>query len=340
MTPDSCLTCDFFSFFTSEVDDFVRLILMQMGPSAVAFLWGATFFWAVWQIFQWQLNQTFDFRQVITQVFIITIISSVLTTTQFWWEYFYNPVLDFTYGLSTWIMRVGGVAVGLNSGIEALVYAAESPTVSVRVPSLGLFQDNVNEIVAFLGTLVLTVLYFWIAFNAARIILRAYMRFLLVTGLSPLFLVLGAYGTTRTISTKAISYFFLGVFDMLGIAVIIGFANKVLGHATQYMPATADASDLDAMTNFIMSAEYVFLIFTALAVIWMQNMVPAASSHFLQAFDVQGSGGTAGAAAGAAVRGGQTASKAMQASAVGLAKAVPQLRAAAVALSAISKANK
>lgn len=289
MEPGFCISCQFFEVFEATGYSFARNVFDALAESSLNLLPAAFFLYGVFVIYRVMTNQQVDFHDVIRTVLAFIFVTCILLGNSLWWD-FYEILFDTALGLGVRIMEVGGIQPQ-GSGLYAYLYAAETPAVSVAAPSFGIFKSNGGELVRFVASLVMVVVFLWLWWGFARGVLSGMLKFVGVAIVSPIVLVAAVFPLTRKMFFNAIKWMLLGFFELVMQGAVIALCSFVLTGIGNQIPAGAygGSVDLNETGGFLLGDHYLLLLLTGIALIFVQAEFSKLGTQLADAVDRQAS---------------------------------------------------
>ena len=275
----TCISCDFYVKFENVATGYATALYDQIATSAKRAMNSAAFLWVVYEVAMYQLNKATPYAELIKRFLIVCFVGVVLNSSTLWLEYVATPIMGTAIDWASFVMQQTGADTGGRTGVEGIMYAAETPAYRIFKPISASWTDILGD----LGRLILLVIMFfpWLGYWALieRAVLLSILTSLIITSMAPFFLVCLAFKPTEKVFWAAVKELVLAGMRLVVISVYIGMVNTIMKGVFETFPIDAEGSVTIMQTLKWLAGEafwaYVFAALTFAGLARYVEMLPA-----------------------------------------------------------------
>lgn len=267
--PKTCVTCTYFQVIEDTVSHYGGKIYASTAASAKVFMSSLFFLWAMVNLFLYMFNQPVKIPGLAAQFVGFIIAGGALTGYDLWRDHILGPLVGMFVDWATHIARISGADTGGFEGIKGLAYAIETPPYVIIGPANGSWIFAVGEnIVRFVISAVLIVIYALIWMRAALSLVLSYIKFIVITALAPFTIALSVIPTTRSIFINSIKELIQGGLEIVTISIYVGIVNHVMSRVSGKFPTDSSGKIIiKNASNWIFSDEFWLMVFSGVSLI-------------------------------------------------------------------------
>jgi len=273
----TCISCGFYTEFEEVALNYSTTLYDGIAQGAASLLNAAAFLWMVWEIAMYMLDKGTPFGDLIKRFFSVLFAGVIAQASTAWLHYIATPIFQTGIDWAVYIMGSTGADTGGKTGIEALMYAAETPAWNVFRPSLS-FWPTAENIMRFFVFIILVIpwISYWVIIEGA--VLLAILRFAIITAIGPFLMICAAFEPTRKIFWAGLKEIIIGSGDLVVSALYVGMVNAVMLRLFTNFPADENGVDPMKTAGYIFSEgfwTYVFAAITFTGFARYVKMIPA-----------------------------------------------------------------
>lgn len=189
----------------------------------------------------------------------------VLNGATYWHEWVSGPIIGTGIDYAVFIMQHTGADTGGKTGVEALMYAAETPAWGVIKPSVSFFDDLAENIARLVIAAILIIP--WVAYwyVIEKVVLLAVLRTMVVTSIAPFLLICAAFEPTRKIFYGGLKELMIGAIELVTAAIYVGLVNSIMKQLFLSFPvAQGGGWDVISAARWLFSDAFWTYVFTAI----------------------------------------------------------------------------
>jgi hypothetical protein len=269
---NECITCALFLELDNVSQTFARDSYEAIAPWTKKAFGVFTGVWMAWQFIRMYLGEA-DLKEIGKQALIFVFVGAILGTSDFYFDWFYDPLRTVMSTLTQMVVSVP--STGVEDGeLVTLVERVESEMMKViefagDVMSSGGWFDTFG-IVVIMVLFVVPFVFVWLIFLA--FLLEGAFKLLGVTALGPPLIALSAFKATRGFSMSALRIAINGVMTVVFAGVAMGFTLMVLETNISDLPINAQGDFTGDADRFIFSRPFfAILIVGMLSILFHLN---------------------------------------------------------------------
>lgn len=291
-----CVSCFIFETLESSATWYAQDIFDVLAPWTRDLFAAFIGFWAAWHLFSMMWFGRGDLKQLGLQLLGFTFITAILQATDFYFDWFYHPLLDVTSSLTQMVVSVPSLGVedttyeGLLRTVEHELYRVLEFS-SAILSSAGTFDIHIPII---LGLFILPFVVVWAIFLA--FLAEGMFKLLAVTAVGPLLLVAAGFKPTRGFTMSGIRIALNGVLTVVFAGVAMGFTLAILQRLIDRIPFDENGDMMIGAHDFLFSLDFFGLFIVGLISVLFHLKAATIASNISGAMDGPGAAATVAAA--------------------------------------------
>jgi len=233
----ACTSCGIYQQLDTLSEIYARKAFNILAPSTAIVFGAFIALWLVWQLgFNMAMKGEFDRTSFLKTLIGFLLIQTFLGSSEYYWEYFYEPIKDSTLKLAQAVVQSSGKVT--SQDINGLLEIVEKELDRVFEIQRLIKKESIFDVIpSFAGfIIVIPFVFVWGIFLAYM--LEGIFKLLAITALAPLFIAAAGFSSTRSFSTAAARVVLGGCLTVVFAGIAMGFTISVLKHYMGFIPVT------------------------------------------------------------------------------------------------------